>query len=71
MVSKIPLDRLLIETDCPYLLPRTLKVKPKSRRNEPKFLTEIVKVIANNTDYSLKEISDATSENAKHIFKIL
>lgn len=71
MVSKIPLDRLLIETDCPYLLPRTLKVKPKSRRNEPKFLTEIVKVIANNTDYSLKEISDATSENAKNIFKIL
>jgi len=70
MVDKIPLDRLLVETDCPYLLPRTLKVKPKSRRNEPKFLIEVIKMIAANTDYSIKEIAKATSENAQNIFKI-
>jgi len=71
IVSKIPINRLLIETDCPYLLPRTLKIKPKSKRNEPKFLTEIVKAIANNTDYSINEIADATSKNARNIFKII
>ena len=36
-VKHIPLDRLLIETDAPYLLPRNLENKPKNRRNEPAF----------------------------------
>ena len=34
-VACIPLDRVLVETDCPYLLPRTLRPAPRSRRNEP------------------------------------
>src|ERR1700741_4597421 len=36
-VTRVPADRLLLETDAPYLLPRTLAVKPSHRRNEPMF----------------------------------
>ncbi|WP_087024703.1 3'-5' ssDNA/RNA exonuclease TatD [Thaumasiovibrio subtropicus] len=46
LVSEIPAQRLMIETDCPYLLPRDLRPKPKSSRNEPKYLPHIAGVIA-------------------------
>ncbi len=46
LVRSIPLDRLLVETDAPYLLPRDLQPKPAHRRNEPKYLPHVVKVIA-------------------------
>ena len=37
-IATLPLDRLLLETDAPYLLPRTLSPKPRTRRNEPAYL---------------------------------
>ena len=46
LVKLIPADRLMIETDAPYLLPRTLKPKPSHRRNEPAFLPHICAEIA-------------------------
>ncbi|MGR5065888.1 3'-5' ssDNA/RNA exonuclease TatD [Photobacterium sp. DNB22_13_2] len=46
IVSDIPDNRLMVETDCPYLLPRDYRPKPKSSRNEPKFLPHIATVIA-------------------------
>ncbi|UTV27689.1 3'-5' ssDNA/RNA exonuclease TatD [Photobacterium atrarenae] len=46
LVGLIPDERLMIETDCPYLLPRDYRPKPKSSRNEPKFLPHIAGVIA-------------------------
>ena len=46
LVKLIPADRLMIETDAPYLLPRTLKPKPSHRRNEPAFLPHICEEIA-------------------------
>jgi TatD DNase family protein len=70
IVNKIPLERLMIETDCPYLLPRSLNPKPKSRRNEPKYLPEIVKMIALNTDYSYAEIVDQSTKNAINFFNL-
>ena len=46
LVRLIPLDRLMVETDAPYLLPRDLQPKPSHRRNEPRFLPHIVQAIA-------------------------
>ncbi|MFQ3362943.1 MAG: TatD DNase family protein, partial [Woeseiaceae bacterium] len=70
IVKNIPLDRMMIETDCPYLLPRTLEPKPKSRRNEPKYLHEIVKTIANYSSYSPEDIVISSTRNAKKLFNI-
>jgi len=46
LVRHIPAGRLMLETDAPYLLPRTLKPAPKDRRNEPAFLAHIVRHVA-------------------------
>ena len=64
----IPLDRLLIETDAPYLLPRDLAEKPRGRRNEPVFLPHIVERIAVETGEPGERIARASSENAERLF---
>lgn len=70
IVSIIPDDKLLIETDSPYLLPRTIRPKPKSRRNEPMYLPEVVRVIAEARDQSVEHIANITSANAMHFFSL-
>ncbi len=69
-VRKIPLDRLMIETDSPYLLPRDLKPKPKHRRNEPMHLLHIAGVIADCMQISVQELAAATSDNARRFFNL-
>jgi TatD DNase family protein len=66
----IPADRLLLETDAPYLLPRTLRPKPKSRRNEPCNIREVLKMAALATGRSETLIAHQTSENARRLFKL-
>lgn len=68
LVKFIPLDRLLVETDAPYLLPRDLKPKPKSRRNEPMYLPHIVETIARCRKESPQLIGRATTQNALQLF---
>ena len=68
IVSLIPLNRLLIETDAPYLTPRTIRPKPKSSRNEPCYLPFIAKEIANITGLDQEEIAWQTSRNAEKVF---
>lgn len=67
-VRLIPENRLLIETDAPYLLPRSLKPRPKTRRNEPKFLTEVLRVVAHCRGESAEQVAAATTANASRLF---
>jgi len=70
MVRDIPLDRLMVETDCPYLLPRNLPAKLKGRRHEPALLPWIVKEIARWHDVSDTELGVATTRTAQRFFRI-
>lgn len=69
-IHKIPADRLMIETDAPYLLPRDLKPKPKDRRNVPAYLPHIAAVIADVLDKPLEQLAQETTENARSFFKL-
>jgi TatD DNase family protein len=68
IVPYIPDDRLMIETDCPYLMPRTLSPKPKSRRNEPMYLPEVLRVIAELRQQSPTEVAELTWHNSHRFF---
>jgi TatD DNase family protein len=65
---EIPLDRLLVETDAPYLLPRDLCPKPPERRNEPAFLPHIVMRLAEIMCRSPEDIAAASTTNAIRLF---
>jgi TatD DNase family protein len=69
-VPRIPLDKLLIETDAPYLLPRDLSPKPKSRRNEPAYLPHIAATVAALRGEALETIGAATTRNAAALFAL-
>lgn len=66
VAEAVPLDRLLIETDCPYLAPHPYRGK----RNEPAFVKLVAEQIADLKGISLEEIANATTENAKKLFGI-
>lgn len=68
IVSAIPDDRLMIETDSPYLLPRSLRPKPKSRRNEPAYLREVMRVIAEARGQTQEHVASITTANAIRFF---
>ncbi len=70
IVDVIPDDRLLIETDAPYLLPRTIQPKPKTRRNEPMYLTEVLKVVAEARGQTEEHVAKVTTENARRFFAL-
>ena len=69
-VQYLPLDRLLLETDAPYLLPRTLTPKPKNRRNEPMYLPEIVSYIAQVTGHQPEQIQQISWQNSCRLFNL-
>ncbi len=68
LVAEIPDNRLLLETDAPYLLPRSLAPKPASRRNEPAHLTEVLRVVAAARGQSEQHVAAITTANAVRFF---
>jgi TatD DNase family protein len=66
IVKDIPLDRLLLETDCPYLTPEPYRGK----RNEPAYVVHTARKIAAVRGISLDELARATSRNAKELFRL-
>ncbi len=68
LVAEVPAPRLMLETDAPYLLPRDLKPKPKSRRNEPMYLPHICEQVARWRDESNDELARLTGDNARRFF---
>jgi len=66
VIKKLPLEKIMIETDCPYITPMIFK----GQENEPYFVIEVAKKIAEVKNLSLKEVVNQTTINAKKFFKI-
>ncbi len=68
IVPHIPAERLMLETDGPYLLPRTLRPKPSHRRNEPAFLAEVCRVVAAARGEAPHVLADSSTRTAARFF---
>jgi TatD DNase family protein len=68
LVKAIPKERLLLETDSPYLTPRDMQPQPRARRNEPAFLPHIARTVARALGRPVEELAAETSANAARLF---
>jgi len=66
IVQQVPLDRLLVETDSPYLAP----VPKRGKRNEPAYVRHVAEKIAALRNMEFEDFAKATTENARHLFGI-
>lgn len=68
LVREIPRGRLMLESDAPYLLPRTLRPKPKGGQNEPAFLPEVLREVALHRGESEAELAQHSTDCARAFF---
>lgn len=69
-ITRIPLDRIHLETDAPYLTPRDLRPRPKKGRNEPAFLPHIAEAVARLRGESVSTVVAAATANTRRLFGI-
>ncbi len=67
VISKVPLEKIMIETDAPFVAP----VPYRGKRNEPAYVIEVAKRIAEIKGITYEEVTRATTENALKLFKIV
>ena len=70
LAGRIPADRLMLETDSPYLLPRDLRPRPRTRRNEPSRLAHIARVVASATGEAVEALAARTTATARAFFAL-
>ena len=70
LVKKIPANKLMIETDAPFLTPRNMEEKPIDGRNEPKYLVHILDELAYHLGEDMDELAERTYRNTKRFFNI-
>ncbi len=66
VVKQLPLEKILVETDCPYLAPEPYRGK----QNEPSYVKHITEKIAELKGLSFEQVADQTTQNAKNLFSI-
>jgi len=66
VIKKVPLEKIMIETDCPYLAPEPYRGK----RNEPAYVVEVAKKIAEIKNIACSKVESQTTKNAKELFNI-
>ena len=70
LVKEIPRGRLMLESDAPFLLPRSLRPKPKNGRNEPAFLVEVLREVAMHRGETEEDLAAHSSASAQAFFKL-
>jgi TatD DNase family protein len=68
-IKNIPMSKLMVETDCPYLIPKDLPNKPKDNRNEPLYINHIVREIAKLIEVDENTLRKQTYENSLEFFR--
>lgn len=66
VVRDVPLDRLLVETDCPFLTP----VPYRGKRNEPAYVVQVAQMVAAVKEMSLPAVAEATRKNTQLLFRL-
>lgn len=69
-VGLVPADKLMLETDAPYLIPRDLRPRPTSNRNEPMYLRHIAEVVADCLKKPVVQLIGETTRNAEAFFSL-